>query len=157
MKINIILVGKTTENYLKEGCNKYLQKINHYCPFEYIEIPDLKQTKNMSIQEQKNKEGKLILQKIQTGDTLVLLDEKGKTFSSIKFSKYIASYLSSSIKQLIFVIGGPYGFSEEVYHKSHALLSLSSMTFSHQMIRLLFLEQLYRAFTILNNEPYHHK
>lgn len=157
MKIKIILIGKTEEKYLKEGCSIYLQKLTHYCPIEYIELADLKQTKNLSRKEQKIREGKLILTKLHVSDTVVLLDEKGEKYSSIDFSKCIEKYISSSIKQLVFVVGGAYGFSEEVYEKAITLLSLSPMTFSHQMIRLLFLEQLYRAFTILNNEPYHHK
>lgn len=156
MKIKIILIGKTNASFIKEGCEFYLKKIKHYCNIEYHEIPDLKQTKNISINEQKIKEGKLILQKIQSSDSLTLLDEKGKTYSSIEFSKYINNHLLSSVKQLIFVIGGPYGFSDEVYKRSDALISLSAMTFSHQMVRLFFLEQIYRGFTILHNEPYHH-
>lgn len=156
MKIKILLIGKTNASYLKEGCEFYLKKIHHYCNIEFHEIPDLKQTKNISVNEQKIKEGKLILQKIQSSDTLILLDEKGKTYSSIEFSKYINNHLLSSVKQLIFVIGGPYGFSDEVYKRADDLISLSAMTFSHQMIRLFFLEQIYRVFTILHNEPYHH-
>lgn len=156
MKIKIILLGKTDATYLKEGCDFYLRKINHYCPIEYIEIPDLKRIKTCSIHEQKNKEGNLILQKIQASDTIILLDEKGKSFTSLEFSKYIENFLISSIKQLVFIIGGAYGFSDELYARANALLSLSNMTFSHQMIRLLFLEQLYRAFSIIHHEPYHH-
>lgn len=156
MKIKILLIGKTNVPYLKIGSEFYLKKLIHYCDIDYLEIPDLKQTKNISINEQKVKEGKLILQKIQSSDTIILLDEKGKTYTSVEFSKYINNYMSSSLKQLTFVIGGPYGFSDEVYKRADALISLSAMTFSHQMVRLFFLEQLYRSFTILHNEPYHH-
>lgn len=156
MKIKILLIGKTNASYLKVGSEFYLKKIKHYCSVEYHEIPDLKQTKNISVNEQKIKEGILILQKIQSSDTIILLDEKGKTYTSVEFSKYINNYLSSSVKQLTFIIGGPYGFSDEVYKRANALISLSAMTFSHQMVRLFFLEQLYRSFTILHNEPYHH-
>ena len=156
MKIKIILMGKTDASFLKEGCEIYLKKLIHYCNLEYNEIPDLKRTKNMTINEQKIKEGKLILQKIQASDTLILLDEKGKIYTSVEFSKFMNNYFLSSVKQLNFVIGGPYGFSDEVYNRANTIVSLSAMTFSHQMVRLLFLEQIYRAFTILNNEPYHH-
>lgn len=156
MKIKIILVGKTEEAYLKEGCLIYVNKLSHYIGIEYIEIPELKQTKGLSIKEQKIKEGTLILSKIEASDKLILLDEKGNTFTSLQFSEFIQKQMNMSVKKIAFVIGGPYGFSDELYEKAHGLVSLSAMTFSHQMVRLFFLEQLYRAFTIINKEPYHH-
>ncbi len=156
MKIKIIAIGKTEEKYLKEGISIYLNKLKHYIDIEFIEIPDLKYKKGISKKEQKTKEGLLILNKLESSERLVLLDERGKNFTSVQFSEFIQQQMNTSIKRVTFVIGGPYGFSDELYQKEHILLSLSSMTFSHQMIRLFFLEQLYRGFTILNKEPYHH-
>ena len=131
--------------------------MKHYINFELEVIPDIKNAKNLSEPEQKEKEGELILKKLIPTDVLILLDEKGKEYRSVDFSKYLQKKMNSGIKQLVFVIGGPYGFSEEVYKKSTGKISLSKMTFSHQMIRLFVVEQLYRAFTILRNEPYHHE
>jgi len=157
MKIKILVVGKTEEKYLKEGCLLYLNKLSHYIDVEYVEIPELKDTKGLSIKEQKNKEGALVLNKIEAGEKIILLDEKGATYTSIQFSEFLQKQMNQSLKKMVFVMGGPYGFSEEIYEKASFLISLSSMTFSHQMVRLFFLEQLYRAFTILHKEPYHHK
>src|SRR5690606_5246920 len=128
-----------------------------YIKFNFEVIPDLKNAKNLSEDQQKQKEGELILAKTQTSDVLILLDENGTQQDSVGFSEYLQKHMNSGIKQLIFVIGGPYGFSQEVYQKASGKISLSKMTFSHQMIRLFMIEQLYRAFTILKNEPYHHR
>ena len=157
MTIKLLSIGKTDDVSLKKLINIYENRLGFYNKFEQEIIPDLKKTKNLNTAQQKQMEGKLILEKISTSDFLVLLDENGKQFSSEGFSEYIQKRLNSGMKQLIFVIGGPYGFSEEVYERANGKVSLSKMTFSHQMVRLFFVEQLYRAFTILKNEPYHHK
>ena len=157
MTIKLLTIGKTDDAALQTLIQTYVNRLGHYNKFELEIIPDLKKTKNLSVEQQKSAEGKLILDKISTSDFVVLLDENGKQFSSEGFSEYIQKRLNSGMKQLIFVIGGPYGFSEEVYSRADGKLSLSKMTFSHQMVRLFFVEQLYRAFTILRNEPYHHK
>ncbi|MGB5941942.1 MAG: 23S rRNA (pseudouridine(1915)-N(3))-methyltransferase RlmH [Leeuwenhoekiella sp.] len=157
MKINLLCVGKTDDPQLQQLIDRYQGRLQHYVPFELEIIPDLKKTKNLSTDQQKQLEGELILKILNPGDQLILLDEKGKTFSSVAFSKYLQKKMNSGLKTLIFVIGGPYGFSEEVYSRAQGKVSLSSMTFSHQMIRLFATEQIYRAFTILRNEPYHHE
>lgn len=156
MKITLIAMGKTEDKYLIEGIEKYLNRLKHYISFQITMIPDIKNVKNMSRDQQKNKEGESILKLVNNTDTLILLDEGGKSFSSAGFSEQINKYMIGSIQHLVFVIGGPYGFAEEVYKRANSKISLSPMTFSHQMVRLFFLEQLYRAFTILRNEPYHH-
>lgn len=157
MTIKLLSIGKTDDSALKNLIDTYVNRLGHYNKFEFEVIPDLKKTKNLDTEQQKTKEGKLILDRIAASDIMVLLDENGKQFSSEGFSEYIQKRLNSGMKQLIFVIGGPYGFSEEVYNRAQSKVSLSKMTFSHQMVRLFFVEQLYRAFTILKNEPYHHK
>lgn len=157
MKIKLLSVAKTEEKYLKEGIDIYSQKLVHYFPFQYEEIPAIKQTKNLSQDEQKKQEGETILKKIAPTEILVLLDETGISYSSIEFSIFLQQRMLQNNKQLTFVIGGPYGFSQEVYNRKNYLISLSPMTFSHQMVRLIFLEQLYRATSILKNEPYHHR
>jgi len=156
MKIKVVSVGKTEEKYLKTGIELYCKKIVHYFPFEYEELPALKQTKNMSVGEQKKREGDLVLRKIVPSDIVVLLDEAGTQYSSVGFSEFLQQKMSQGGKQLVFIIGGAYGFSQEVYLRKDCFISLSSMTFSHQMVRLIFLEQLYRSASILKNEPYHH-
>ena len=156
MKIKLISIGKTEEKYLQEGMSIYCKKLTHYFPFQYEEIPAIKQTKNLSENEQKKQEGEIILKKIAPSDILVLLDETGVHYSSVAFSVFLQQQMIQGNKQLVFVIGGAYGFSQEVYRRKNYLISLSSMTFSHQMVRLIFLEQLYRAASILKNEPYHH-
>ncbi len=156
MKVILVLIGKTDEAYLDTGIAKYIDRLKHYIPFEMRVIPDLKKTKNLSEDQQKNKEGEIILQQLQAGDEVILLDEGGKLFSSREFSGFMEQKLLRGIKRLIFVIGGPYGFSKDVYAKANGKVSLSKMTFSHQMVRLIFTEQLYRAMTILKNQPYHH-
>ena len=156
MKIKLLSIGKTEEKYLKEGIDMYCKKIVHYFPFEYEELPAIKQTKNLSFNEQKKREGEVILKKILPSDVVILLDERGTTYSSVDFSDFLQQRMLQGNKQLIFIIGGAYGFSQEVYDRKNQAVSLSSMTFSHQIIRLIFLEQLYRAGSILKNEPYHH-
>lgn len=157
MKIALIAVGKTTEKYFVDAIDEYRNRLKFYLPFEFEVIPELKNTKSLSELQQKEKEGELILKQLQPGDVLVLLDEHGKEFTSMKFADYIEKKTHSVSKRLVFVIGGPYGFSEKVYAAAQEKISVSKMTFSHQMIRMIFLEQLYRAMTILNNEPYHHE
>lgn len=157
MKICLLVIGKTDVDYFINAIGEYENRLKHYIPFEIQVIPDLKNTKNLTIDQQKDKEGELILKNMQPGDYLVLLDEHGKEFTSVQFASYIEKKTHIVNKRLIFVVGGPYGFSESVYQRASEKLSLSKMTFSHQMIRLIFVEQLYRAMTILNNEPYHHE
>ncbi len=157
MKIKLLTIGKTDDKNLQILINIYQNRLKHYINFELEIIPDLKNVKNLSESEQKEKEGELILKKLTPTDALILLDEKGKEFRSVDFSKYLQKKMNSGIKQLVVVIGGPYGFSETIYKKSAGKISLSKMTFSHQMIRLFVVEQIYRAFTILKNEPYHHE
>lgn len=155
MKVVLLCIGKTEEKYLREGESIYLKRLKHYFKTDLIEIPDLKKVSSMSVDDRKKKEGELILNQLISGDKMVLLDEKGKEFSSRLFSDYLQKNANSGIKRLVFVIGGAFGFSDDVYQKSEGKVALSQMTFSHQMIRLFFLEQIYRACTILNNEPYH--
>lgn len=157
MKIDLVLVGKSDQKYLQEGIDIYLKRLKHYCQFEMKVIPDLKSTKSLSEEQQKEKEGELIISQIRDSDFVMLLDERGETFSSVGFAQFLEKKQVTGVRKLSFVIGGPYGFSKEVYAKANAKLSLSAMTFSHQMVRLLFIEQLYRAHTIINGEPYHHK
>jgi 23S rRNA (pseudouridine1915-N3)-methyltransferase len=157
MNIVLVVVGKTNEEYLIEGISDFQKRLKHYLNFEIIEILNIKNAKNFSKTELMKKEGDLILKQIQNSDHLVLLDDKGKDFTSKKFSEKLQQWMLSGKKRLIFVIGGAYGFSQEVYIRGNEKLSLSKMTFSHQMVRLFFVEQLYRGYTILNNEPYHHK
>lgn len=157
MQIKLLAIGKTDHSAIQSLVEEYIKRINFYIKFEVEIISDLKNTKNISESIQKEKEGELILKKVPASDDLILLDENGKQFSSIDFSDFIQKKMNSGLKQLIFVIGGPYGFSDAVYRRAHGKLSLSKMTFSHQMVRVFFVEQIYRAFTILRNEPYHHQ
>lgn len=157
MKIKLLVVGKTTDEYIQAGMDNYIKRIKRYIGFDIEIIPALKNTKNLSINQIKEKEGELITGKLQSGELLILLDEKGKQMNSIDFSKMIQQQMLQGLKNVVFVIGGAYGFSQNVYQKASSKLSISQMTFSHQIIRLIFLEQLYRAFTIINNEPYHHE
>ena len=157
MKIRLIVVGKTNANYLKTGESDYEERLKHYCKFEELIIPPIKNGGKLSNKDLKIKEGELILKNIDPMDQLVLLDEKGKSFSSADFSNFLNQKLLDSTKRLVFVVGGAFGFSEEIYKRADSKLSLSKMTFSHQMIRLIFKEQLYRAFTILKGEKYHHE
>ncbi len=156
MKIVLLTIGKTSEKYLIEGFSQFQTRLRHYCSFEIIEIPNIKNAKNLSISELIKKEGKLILKTLQDTDYILLLDEKGKNYLSVEFSKRLQNWMTGGKKCLVFVVGGAYGFSDEVYKRANEKISLSKMTFSHQMVRLFFVEQLYRAYTILRNEPYHH-
>ncbi len=156
MTVKLLAIGKTDSKALQMLISEYENRLKHYIRFELETIPDIKNVKNISEVQQKEKEGELILKKLGPTDILVLLDENGKQFSSVDFSKYLQKKMNAGIKQLVFVIGGPYGFSDAVYEKAQGRISLSKMTFSHQMVRLFIVEQVYRAFTILKNEPYHH-
>ena len=157
MTIKLITIGKTDNKELTALIDDYIKRLGHYIKFSLDIIPDIKNAKNLSEAEQKQKEGDLILKKIKSTDCLILLDEHGKQFDSVAFSGYLQKHMNSGVKQVVFVIGGPYGFSDAIYKKAKGKISLSKMTFSHQMIRLFFIEQLYRGFTILRNEPYHHR
>lgn len=157
MKIKLLAIGKTDDKNLQTLIQSYEKRLKHYIKFELEIIPDLKNAKNLSEKQQKEKEGELILKNIASTDNLILLDEKGNEFRSVEFAKILQKKMNSGIKQMVLVIGGPYGFSEKVYQKASGKISLSKMTYSHQMIRLFVVEQLYRAFTILKNEPYHHE
>ncbi len=156
MKIKVICIGKTGKQFLLEGENEYLKRLTRYITFEKIEIPDIKNAKSLSFEQVKLTEGKEILSKIEPSDLLLLLDEKGKEYTSEKFADFLQYRFNQGGKAIVFVIGGAYGFSEEVYQRANDKMALSKMTFSHQMIRMLFFEQVYRAMTILKGEPYHH-
>lgn len=157
MKVSLLFVGKTKASYLIEGEKEYLKRIQRYTPFDLIEIPDLRNVKNRSVEEIKEMEGELILKKLKPSDFVVLLDENGQEFNSVKFASYLQRQFNSGSQGMVFVIGGAYGFSSDVYQRANGKLALSKMTFSHQMVRMFFMEQFYRALTILNNEPYHHQ
>ena len=156
MKTVLILVGKTVNKHFVAGIDDYAERITHYMPFEIVTIPELRNTKNLSEDQQKTAEGDLILRQIQPSDTVVLLDEHGKEFRRVDYARWL-SQKQQTARRLVFVIGGPYGFSEAVYARANEKLSLSKMTFSHQMVRLIFTEKLYRACTIIKGEPYHHE
>jgi len=156
MTIKLIAIGKTDNRNLQHLIEDYAKRLGFYIRFIFEVIPDLKKVKHLSEAQQKDKEGDLILAKTQASDVIILLDENGKQLNSVTFSDYLQKHMNSGIKTLIFVIGGPYGFSDAVYSRANGKLGLSKMTFSHQMVRLFFIEQLYRGFTILRNEPYHH-
>ncbi len=157
MKISFLLTGKTTDAYIIEGIKTYEKRIKRYLSFQIQYTQDLKNTKNLSKEEIKNKEGILLLKQIEANDFVILLDEHGKQYRSLEFAQHIQSLMNRNLKRVVFVIGGPYGFSKTLHERANGKLSLSKMTFSHQIIRLLFMEQLYRAFSILNHEPYHHE
>lgn len=157
MKITLFAIGKTDDKNIIALTDMYIKRLSHYINFTLEIIPDIKNSKNLSEAQQKITEGNEILKKLESSDTLILLDENGKTHTSIGFSKFLQKKMNSGLKNLVFVIGGPYGFSEEIYTRANGKLSLSPMTFSHQMVRPFFIEQLYRGFTILRNEPYHHQ
>jgi 23S rRNA (pseudouridine1915-N3)-methyltransferase len=157
MKIAILQLGKTTEKHIAEGVEIYSVRLKKYCGLEIISIPDLKDTRNMPVKEQKIKEGRKILQVLGKDDIIVLLDERGKELRTVDFAEWVEGKSQLQRKRIVFVIGGPWGFSDEVKDIANFTLSLSRMTFPHQLVRLLFIEQLYRAFTIINGEPYHHE
>lgn len=157
MKITLLVVGRTIEQHYIAAINDYTERTKHFISYDMEVIPELRNTKNLTMEQQKEKEGELILKALQPGDVVVLLDEHGKEFRSVEFAQWIGKKMVNVSKRLVFIVGGPYGFSSKVYEQAHEKISLSKMTFSHQMIRLIFIEQLYRAMTILNNGPYHHE
>jgi len=157
MKIVLLQTGKTTERYLRDGLAIYEERIRRYSPFETVSLPEIKLTRNMPEEEQKLREAAQMLRFFRDDDFIVILDERGKEFSTVEFSSWLGKSLMISKKRILFVIGGPWGFSDEIRSRADLAMSLSRMTFSHQMVRLLFLEQLYRAFTVIRGEPYHHE
>ena len=157
MNIKLVLTGKTNMDFVSDGFTEYEKRLKHYIRFEVSVIPELKNTKSLSVSEQKEKEADMQLKVLDKCDYIVLLDDKGKEFTSMAFAEFLNRRMNAGTKTLAFVIGGPYGFSERIYRIANEQLSLSRMTFSHQIVRVLFAEQLYRAFTIINNEPYHHE
>lgn len=156
MKSILIQVGKTTDKHLQAGIDNYVERTGHYMPFEVVTIPELKNTKNLTPDQQKTMEADLILRQLQPSDTVVLLDEHGREYRSQEFARWLEQKRHAA-RRLVFIIGGPYGFADTVYNRAQEMVSLSKMTFSHQMIRLIFTEQIYRACTIIKGEPYHHE
>lgn len=157
MEISLIVIGKTNARYLQEGIDEYIKRLKHYIPYSITVLPDIKNTKKLTEEQQKEAEGKLMLDALKPGDCLVLLDERGKEFTSVAFADYLQRKMNAGLRRLVFIIGGPYGFSQSVYDRADEKISLSKMTFSHEMIRLFFTEQIYRAMTIQRGEPYHHQ
>jgi 23S rRNA (pseudouridine1915-N3)-methyltransferase len=157
MKVLLLMIGKTTNAELRKMIQDYQQRLIHYLPYDTVAVPELRNIKNVSLSEQKEREADLLLKQLESSDEVILLDEKGISFSSSGFSEFIEKKMLSSVKRIVFVIGGPFGFSPRLYQRANMLVSLSEMTFSHQMIRLLFTEQLYRAMTIIKGENYHHQ
>ncbi len=157
MNIELIVVGKTDSTEVEKIVQGYAKRVNHYCRFAITTLPDLRSTKSLAQKQQKEMEGAAIMKQIVESDYVVLLDERGEEYRSIDFAQWMQKRLNSGVKRVVFVVGGPYGFSAEVYQRANSLISLSRMTFSHQIIRAIFAEQIYRAFTILKNEPYHHE
>jgi len=157
MKITLLAVGKTSFKWIQDGIDLYVSRLKHYVPFSAVEIPELKNTSALSVEQIKTKEGELILKNIKPADEVILLDERGKKYTSVEWARTIEDRLARSSKDIVFIIGGAYGFSEKVYGRADGKISLSMMTFSHQMVRVIFIEQLYRAFTIIRGEPYHHE
>jgi len=155
MRITLIESGKTKDPFIREGVELFKKRVERYVPFQIDTVPDLKNTRNMTMKEVQEKEGRLLMKRLKAGDYMILLDERGREFHSISFAEYLNS-LEGRVNQVLFVIGGPYGFSREVYERADARISLSKLTFSHQLVRVIFMEQLYRAYTILKGEPYHH-
>ena len=157
MKFTLLVVGRTVDKHFTALISEYTGRVSHYVPFDMEVIPELKNTKSLSVQQQKDKEGELILKSLQPTDMVVLLDEHGQEFRSVDFARWIERKMQTLQKRLVFVVGGPYGFSDAVYSRANEKISLSKMTYSHQMVRLVFAEQLYRAMTIIKGEPYHHE
>ncbi len=157
MKITLLTVGKTDKDWVKDGLDIYVSRLKHYIPFSIVEIPELKNVSALTKDQIKTREGELILKSIRPNDDLILMDERGKQYSSVEFAKVLQDKISYIGKDIVFVIGGAYGFSEAVYNRANSKISLSKMTFSHQMVRAIFAEQIYRAFTIMRGEPYHHE
>lgn len=157
MKIILLSVGKTDDPLMSQILEKYAKRVHFYIPFEMQIVPDIKNVKSLPKEEQKKQEGEKLLKRLQLSDHVVLLDDRGKQYSSVKFAGYLEKRLLSATKRIVFVVGGPYGFSQDIRERANESVSLSAMTFTHQMVRLIFVEQLYRAFTILHNEAYHHE
>jgi len=157
MKISLICIGKTDEKFIQEGIDKYLKRLKHYISFQLLVLPDVKNVKNLSESQQKEKEGELLFKQLSTQDFVILLDERGKEIRSVEFARYFERKMLASTQHMVFLIGGPYGFSDEIIQRANDKISLSKLTFSHQMVRLFFVEQVYRAFSILKGEPYHHE
>jgi 23S rRNA (pseudouridine1915-N3)-methyltransferase len=157
MKIKLIVIGKTDEKYLKQGLTKYEDRLKHYAKYEMVVIPDVKKGKKQNVELQQEEEGKMILSKVNNSDHLVLLDERGDMFSSVQYARHIEKKMVGGVSSIVYVIGGPFGFSKTVYERANAKLSLSAMTLSHQMIRLFFVEAIYRTFTIIKGEKYHNE
>ncbi len=157
MKVSVLLIGKNSEKYISDGMDIYAGRLVRYCSFKIFTLPDIKNTRHMPIEEQKVKEGKKIVENISKDDFCVLLDERGVQYGTVEFAGWMRKQMINSLRSIVFVVGGPYGFSEEVYQRADFKISLSKMTFPHQLVRLLFLEQLYRAFTVIKGEPYHHE
>lgn len=157
MKVCLLVIGKTDMSYIREGIEEYEKRLRFYVPYEMKIMPDIKNTKNLSEMQQKEKEAEMILGQVENSDFVILLDEHGREYSSKDFADFLAQKMLGGIKRLVFVIGGPYGFAEQLYQRVQMRVSLSRMTFSHQMVRMIFVEQLYRAMTILKGEPYHHE
>ena len=157
MKITLLTVGKTDKDWVKQGMDIYISRLKHYIPFSVVEIPELKNVSSLTKDQIKTREGELILKNVRSTDDLILMDERGKQYTSVEFAKIIQDKISYTGKDMVYVIGGAYGFSDAVYQRANSKISLSKMTFSHQMVRAIFVEQLYRAFTIMKGEPYHHE
>jgi 23S rRNA (pseudouridine1915-N3)-methyltransferase len=157
MKITLLTVGKTEDAYIREGIDKFVKRLKHYTKLEITDLPELKNTKALTQEQQKTKEAELILKKLSATDHVVLLDENGMEINSVQFADYLDKKAIGSVQSIVFIIGGPYGFDTLVYERANAKLALSRMTFSHQMVRLFFVEQLYRAYSIIKGEPYHHQ
>lgn len=157
MKVLLLVIGKTDAPYIREGIEEYEKRLTRYLPYEMKVLPDVKNSKNMNEALQKEKEGGMLLEELRGTDIVVLLDENGKQYSSVGFSEFLAQKMLNGVKRLVFVVGGPYGFSDAVYERANDKISLSKMTFSHQMVRMIFAEQFYRAMTIMRGEPYHHE
>jgi len=157
MKITLLCIGKTDDKFIQEGIDKYIKRLKHYINFSIVVLPDVKNVKNLSESQQKDKEAELFNKHIQNTDYVILLDERGKEFTSIEFSTFLQKKMVASIQHVVFLIGGPYGFEEKIKQRANSFVSLSKMTFSHQMVRLFFVEQIYRSFTIMKGEPYHHE
>ncbi len=156
MKIKLLVIGKTDDKFLVEGIKKYQSRLKHYLSFEFTELPDIKNSRSMTQEKQKELEGEILQKHLKPGDRIVVLDEKGKNLTSREFASYIEKNMISGVKRVVFIIGGPFGFSDNIYSIANDKISLSKMTFSHQLVRLIFFEQIYRAMTIIRNEPYHH-
>lgn len=157
MRITLLCVGKTDDSHIAAMIEKFQLRLKHYIPFRMVSIPDVKNTKHLSVDQQRAKEAAAILKQLSPGDHVVLMDERGREYRSVEFAGYLNKLMVGSVQQIVFVVGGPYGFEDTVYQRANSKISLSKMTFSHQMVRLFFVEQLYRAFTILKGEPYHHE